>query len=157
MTQPEPLAWHTTPLTGADFANWEPLRQGYVALYRAAVPQTTTALTVERLTGTTEPMGGSPVRDGGAGAGAVAGMVNGIDHRSCWTPGDDCCLQDLFVTPRARGTGAGRAPIAAVITAARDRGRARVYWLTHETDREAMALDHRIAERSRSLQYRQML
>jgi len=141
-------------LTAADFAAWEPLWQGYLRFYQASVPDSTTALTFARLTGGSEPMGGFLARDAG---GAAIGMVNWIDHRSCWTPGDYCYLQDLFVAPGRRGSGVGAALVAAVRAAAQARGCSRVHWLTHETNADAMVLYDRVAERSGFIQYRQRL
>jgi GNAT superfamily N-acetyltransferase len=38
-------------------------------------------------------------------------LVHSTYHRSTWTTGDSCCLQDLFVADDARGSGIGRALI----------------------------------------------
>jgi GNAT superfamily N-acetyltransferase len=84
-------------------------------------------------------------------------MANWIDHRSCWTVGDYCYLQDLFVQPDRRAAGVGALLITAVGAAAKARGCSRLYWLTHETNTAAMALYDRVAERSGFVQYRQML
>ena len=40
-------------------------------------------------------------------AGRVVGIVHYLYHRSCWTVGDYCYLQDLFVAADARGKGVG--------------------------------------------------
>jgi GNAT superfamily N-acetyltransferase len=76
-----------------------------------------------------------------------------MDHRSCWTPGDYCYLQDLFVAETARGEGVGTALIEAVAEAARARACSRVYWLTHETNLKAQGLYEKIAARSGFIQY----
>src|SRR5690606_41353595 len=86
--------------------------------------------------------------------GRAVGMVHWIFHRSCWTAGDYCYLQDLFVAQDVRGGGHGRALIEHVYAQARAVNAARVYWLTHETNHTAMQLYDRIAERPGSLQYR---
>ena len=52
--------------------------------------------------------------------GEFRGIVHYLFHRSCWTIGDYCYLQDLFVAEGARNLGLGRALIAAV-----ENGRAR--------------------------------
>jgi GNAT superfamily N-acetyltransferase len=140
-------------LTAADFAAWEPLWQGYLVFYKTSLPESTTRLTFERLTGGSEPMGGFLAW---RGARAV-GMVNWITHRSCWTPGDYCYLQDLFAAPDTRGEGVGRALIEAVYAEASARGCSRVHWLTHETNTDALQLYDRIGERSGFVQYRKIL
>ena len=76
--------------------------------------------------------------------------------RSCWTIGDYCYLQDLFVAEGARGRGLGRALILAVEQLARAAGASRLYWLTHETNAVARALYDRLAERSGFIQYRKL-
>ena len=64
----------------------------------------------------------------------AVGIVHWITHRSCWTIGDYCYLQDLFVAPGRRGGGIGRKLIETVYDKARALGCSRVYWLTHETN-----------------------
>src|SRR6266550_2229109 len=72
--------------------------------------------------------------------GRLCGIVHYLFHRSCWTIGDYCYLQDLFVAESARNLGLGRALIAAVEERARRAGASRVYWLTHETNASARGL-----------------
>jgi GNAT superfamily N-acetyltransferase len=140
-------------LAATDFAAWEPLWQGYLVFYKTSVPASTTELTFQRLTSGTEPMGGFLAFDGDR----AVGMVNWITHRSCWTPGDYCYLQDLFAAPDIRGKGIGRALIEAVYAEAKARGCSRVHWLTHETNTEAMQLYDRIGDKSGFVQYRKIL
>jgi GNAT superfamily N-acetyltransferase len=142
------------PLLAADRAEWAPLWRGYLDFYRAAVDATTTETTFARLTGGSEPMGGFLARDGD---GAAIGLVHWIVHRSCWTVGDYCYLQDLFVAAGRRGGGVGRLLIDAVAAKARALGCSRVHWLTHETNRDAMRLYDKVAERSGFIQYRIMI
>jgi len=85
------------------------------------------------------------------------GLVHHIRHRSCWTTGDYCYLQDLFVSPALRGSGIGRKLIEHVYAEASRAGCARVYWLTHETNATAIRLYDRVAERSGFVQYRKNL
>ena len=80
--------------------------------------------------------------------------MHSIYHRSTWTTGDYCYLQDLFVADDARGGGVGRALIEHVYAEARRRGASRVYWSTHESNHNAMQLYDRIAERSGFIIYR---
>jgi ribosomal protein S18 acetylase RimI-like enzyme len=76
--------------------------------------------------------------------------------RSCWTIGDYCYLQDLFVAEDTRDLGLGRALIAAVEERARRAGASRVYWLTQESNVAARALYDKLAERSGFIQYRKL-
>lgn len=142
------------PLTANDRPAWNPLWDGYLRFYKASVPAETSAVTFARLTSGTEPMGGFLAIDAD---GRAVGLVHWITHRSCWTVGDYCYLQDLFVAEDQRGGGIGRLLIEAVYGQARERGCSRVYWLTHETNTQAMTLYDKVAERSGFLQYRKAL
>ncbi len=62
-------------------------------------------------------------------------------------------LQDLFVDPAMRGQGLGRALIEHVYAEAAARGCSRVWWLTHETNTDAMVLYDRVADKSGFVQY----
>jgi len=139
------------PLKPTDRAGWEPLWQGYLRFYETRLPAEVTDLTFARLTDGVEPMGGVV-----AEAGNLVGIAHWIAHRSCWTAGDYCYLQDLFVAPAFRSASIGRALIEAVCDKARSLGCSRVHWLTHETNTNAMRLYDRIAERPGFVQYRRI-
>src|SRR4030081_4017427 len=92
------------PVRGDERADWEPLWKGYQAFYKVVIPDQTTAVTWARLHDPAEPMGvlGAYVDD------RLCGIVHYLFHRSCWTTGDYCYLQDLFVAAGARKLGLGR-------------------------------------------------
>ncbi|HEX7389886.1 MAG TPA: GNAT family N-acetyltransferase [Acidiphilium sp.] len=138
------------PLRHEDHDAWLPLWRGYQAFYKTDIPAEVSAVTWARLLDPAEPMGGALAWNGDA----AVGMVHHIRHRSCWTAGDYCYLQDLFAAPAVRGKGVGRKLIEHVYAVAARDGCARVYWLTHETNTTAMQLYDRIAERSGFVQYR---
>ena len=140
-------------LAADDRAEWEPLWQGYLQFYQTRIAPDVSDLTFARLAGGNEPMGGFVAADENGG---LAGIVHWITHRSCWTAGDYCYLQDLFVAPGLRGRGIGRKLIEAVYDKARSLGCSRVHWLTHETNVDAMTLYDRIADRSGFVQYRKI-
>ena len=153
MTETPAPAVTVRPLRADDHDAWLPLWRGYQAFYRVTIPDATSRVTWQRLLDPAEPMDGAvAVIDG-----RCVGLVHFIRHRSCWTEGDYCYLQDLFVDAGARGRGIGRLLIEHVYAAAAAAGCSRVYWLTHETNREAMLLYDRIAERSGFVQYRRTL
>ena len=141
------------PLQREDHSAWLPLWRGYQAFYKVDIPAKVSAATWDRLLDAAEPMFGALAWDGGRSV----GLVHCIRHRSCWTIGDYCYLQDLFVASDTRGLGVGRRLIEHVYETAARGGCARVHWLTHETNAEAMKLYDRIAERSGFVQYRRML
>ncbi|MBI3900313.1 MAG: GNAT family N-acetyltransferase [Gammaproteobacteria bacterium] len=139
--------------TADDHDIWLPLWRGYQEFYKVELSAQVTRTTWNRFLDRSEPMFGAlALVDGRA-----VGMVHWILHRSCWTVGNYCYLQDLYVATDRRGCGIGRKLIEHVYTAAREAGAARVYWLTHETNTDAMQLYDRIADRSGFLQYRKIL
>jgi GNAT superfamily N-acetyltransferase len=142
------------PLAAADRQSWEPLWRGYLEFYAADVAPEVSGVTFARLTGGREPMGGFIATDD---AGAAVGIVHWLTHRSCWTIGNYCYLQDLFVAPGRRGCGIGRKLIEAVYDKARGLDCSRVYWHTHETNTVAMRLYDGIADRPGFVQYRKVL
>jgi GNAT superfamily N-acetyltransferase len=140
------------PIRADERVDWEPLWKGYQAFYKVVIPDETTAVTWARLHDPAEPMFalGAYLED------RLCGIVHYLYHRSCWTVGDYCYLQDLFVAEGARGRGLGRALIDAVEERARAAGASRIYWLTHETNARARELYDRLAERSGFIQYRKL-
>lgn len=141
------------PFAPEDFDAWYPLWRGYQDFYKVDIPRATSEVTWQRLLDPAEPMFGVFALE----RGRPAGIVHFIRHRSCWTTGDYCYLQDLFVEPSLRGKGAGRRLIEHVYTEATRMGCARVHWLTHESNADAMLLYDRIADNSGFVQYRKIL
>ena len=133
-------------------ADWEPLWKGYLDFYKTSVPQQTYDTTWARLHDPDEPMWllGATVD------GKLLGIVHYLYHRSCWTVGNYCYLQDLFVAQDSRKLGLGRALIEAVYEVAKKEGASRVYWLTHETNATARALYDTLADRPGFIQYRKL-
>ncbi|MBN8919718.1 MAG: GNAT family N-acetyltransferase [Rhizobiales bacterium] len=138
------------PLTGNDRAAWEPLWNGYLAFYKATLPPGTTDVTWNRLLDDAEPM----FVLGAFVDGTLLGIVHYLFHRSTWSAGGYCYLQDLFVAGEARGCGLGRALIEAVYEKAREAGVGRVYWLTHESNATARKLYDAVADNAGFIQYR---
>ena len=141
------------PINAAEHADWLPLGLGYQAFYNTSIPAETSALTWQRFLDPTEPMHAALAwQDGKA-----IGLVHWIFHRSCWTSGDYCYLQDLYVDQNIRGSGAGRALIEHVYAQAKAAGASRVHWLTQEDNNQARLLYDRIATHSGFTQYRHLI
>jgi GNAT superfamily N-acetyltransferase len=132
---------------------WEPLWRGYLAFYRTSVSEQATQTAWDRFHDPDEPM----FVLGAYLEGRLVGIVHYIFHRSTWTIGDYCYLQDLFTSEDARGKGAGRALIEAVYERAKEAGASRVYWLTQEDNATARALYDKLADRPGFIQYRKAL
>ena len=140
------------PFQSDDRQAWEPLWQGYLTFYKSSLASDVTEETWRRLNDPAEPMHGLvAVLDG-----RIVGIVHYIYHRSTWTTGNYCYLQDLFTAEEARGQGAGRALIEAVYGRAREAGASRVYWLTHESNATARVLYDRVADFPGFVQYRKL-
>jgi GNAT superfamily N-acetyltransferase len=138
------------PVAAGDEPAWRRLWQAYLAFYETELPEAVYASSFARLTDPT-------VRDYN-GLLAVAGetpvgLVHYIFHRHGWHLADVCYLQDLYVAPEARGTGAGRALIEAVYAAADAEGAAGTYWLTQSFNTTARQLYDRIGTATPFVKY----
>ena len=136
-----------------DYRRWLPLWREYQRFYNADIPDETTQMTWRRLLDSREPMWGALALQGDR----ALGFVHWIYHRSCWTVGDYCYLQDLLVDSEARGQGLGRSLIGHVEREARSANCSRVYWLTQESNVQARILYDSVAENSGFIQYRKVL
>lgn len=140
-----------------DFDAWLPLWDGYNAFYGregpTALPRETTRLTWARFHDPAEPVHALVAER----AGELVGLAHYLYHRSTSQPALVCYLQDLFTAQGARGLGVGRRLIEAVCAEARAAGCTRVYWQTHESNAQAMALYEKVARRSGFLVYRRDL
>ena len=140
------------PVGPSERTEWEPLWKGYLDFYETVLPAATYDATWARLQDAGEPM----FVLGAYVDGRLAGIVHYLYHRSCWTVGNYCYLQDLFVAQDSRKLGLGRALIEAVYEVAKKEGASRVYWLTHETNATARALYDGLADRPGFIQYRKI-
>jgi GNAT superfamily N-acetyltransferase len=141
------------PIENNDFDIWLPLWKDYQRFYEVDIPESVTRETWTRFLNPDEPMHAALAM---AGEHAF-GLVHSIYHRSTWTTGDYCYLQDLFVAADARGGGIGRALIEHVYADAKHRGVSRVHWLTHETNHRGMRLYDSVGARSGFVQYRKSI
>ena len=140
------------PVAKDERAAWEPLWQGYLQFYKASITAANSDVAWERFHNPDEPM----FLLGAYVDGKLTGIVHYLFHRSTWTPGNYCYLQDLFVTDSARGLGVGRALIEAVYEKAKAAGASRVHWLTQNDNAQARILYDQIADNSGFMQYRKV-
>jgi GNAT superfamily N-acetyltransferase len=137
-------------LAAADFAAWERLWLAYLRFYRAEVTSAVTAATFRRLCDQTDGMIGLVASDD---QGELTGLAHLVFHPSTWSADPDCYLEDLFVTPAARGTGTARQLLEAAFAEARSRGAARTYWETQEFNAPARSLYDQVAHRTSFIIY----
>ncbi len=132
------------PVTAADRAGWDPLYAGYAAFYRVTQTPQMRDRVWSWLMDAGHPVTGFVAEE--------AGRLTGLAHcrpfarpLSATTGG---FLDDLFVAPEARGSGAARALIEAV----RDHGKAQgwsvIRWITAEDNARARALYDKLAVRT---------
>lgn len=138
-------------LVEADYAQWLPLWRGYQTFYNVTLGDAIDRLTWSRLHDAAEPMFVLGAFDA---QNRLVGIVHAIYHRSTWTEGMYCYLQDLFTVPESRGSGVGRALIEAVSAHAKEAGAGRLYWLTHESNQAGRALYDKVAQNAGFIQYR---
>jgi GNAT superfamily N-acetyltransferase len=140
-----------------DYDEWLGLWEGYNAFYGrsggSALSPDITRMTWARFFDAYEPVHALVAESGGR----LLGLAHYLFHRSTIAIAPSCYLQDLFTGEAARGKGVGRALINGVYEQAKLAGSPRVYWQTHETNRTAMQLYDKVAERSGFVVYRKML
>ncbi|MBN7757871.1 GNAT family N-acetyltransferase [Nitratireductor aquimarinus] len=138
------------PLARSDEPEWRRLWTAYLEFYKTSVPEEVYATTWERLfdDGDYEPNGLIAEVDG-----KPVGLVHYMFHRTCWTVGNNCYLQDLYADPAIRGKGIGRALIEAVYEKADAAGAANVYWMTQDFNETARKLYDRIAKLTPFIKY----
>jgi GNAT superfamily N-acetyltransferase len=135
------------PLRPGDRECWDVLAQGYKTFYETVLPETAYDRAWQRL------MAGDAIHGLGAHLeGRLVGIAHYLFHANVWTA-DVCYLQDLFVDDAARGRGAARALIEAVVEDARQRGAARLYWMTRDDNATARALYDRVARHNGFIRY----
>jgi GNAT superfamily N-acetyltransferase len=136
-------------LVPADCDEWTSLWNGYLAFYEHELPDDVTETTWQHLVGDDESMVGL----GAVDQGELVGICHLVFHPSTWSASTYCYLEDLFVHPRRRSTGAGRALIEAAEDTARQAGSTTLYWQTHETNATARRLYDRVARHRGFLVY----
>lgn len=141
------------PLLADDYETWLELWKGYQIFYETSIPETVSRESFRRMVDPAEPTAGALAMRGDD----AIGMVNWIFHRSNWSIGDYCYLQDLYVSEHSRGSGVGRLLIEHVYAEAGKAGCPCVYWLTHETNATARILYDRIAKHQGFIKYRKDL
>jgi GNAT superfamily N-acetyltransferase len=129
-------------LRGEDWDDWRALWTGYLAFYRAALAEETGRASFERMCEGRDGMFGLIGLDDSGGG---VGMADCVIHATTWSEQPTCYLEDLFVTPAARGQDLGRALLEAVKAQASARGAGRVYWHTQQYNGRARSLYDQVA------------
>ena len=138
------------PLKAEDKSRWLELWDGYLTFYETSLSNEQTELTWKRLMDSNYGVFGLIAEKDGA----IVGITHFMFRPSTWAPKDYCYLEDLFVDPTVRGSGAGRALINRVIELAKEHGAGRVYWTTKENNAQARILYDSFIKVSEFVQYR---
>ena len=138
------------PLHRDDRDAWAALWKGYLDFYKTELGPEIYDSTFERLLGD-DPQDFSCLL--AEVDGVPVGLTHYLFHRHGWKIENVCYLQDLFVSPDVRGTGAGRLLIEGVYAAADAAGSPTVYWLTQEDNVAGRRLYDRIANLTDFLKY----
>ena len=136
-----------------DLQPWADYWAQYQAFYQVELGQTITERTWARFFDPAEPMHCAVATDGEQ----IFGFVHYVFHRSTWGRNDFCYLEDLFVSPSARGRMIGKRLIEFVQGQARQQRCDRLYWHTQETNKTAQRLYDWIAEKPGVIEYRMPL
>lgn len=136
-------------LKPGDEAAWREMWDRYLAFYDTSRPEEVFAQSWDWLMQGAHGMHGAIAEADGR----AVGIVNFLYHHWFWARAPKVYLNDLYVDPAARGTGAGRAMIEYVERHAAENGAVSIYWLTAEDNAVARRLYDRIAQKSDFVHY----
>ncbi|MFM8632645.1 MAG: N-acetyltransferase family protein [Candidatus Nanopelagicus sp.] len=136
------------PITPADKPRWLELFKEYIVFYKSNLSDQQYELTWNRIHSPFNINGLLAEKDG-----QVVGLTHYIFRPSTWEVEDFCYLEDLYVDPKVRGGGVGRALIKAVEEIAIAKGSKRLYWSTAPDNEAARKLYDKVAICNR-VQYR---
>ncbi len=137
----------------ADEAAWRLLWGQYLAFYDVSLSPAITSRTWQRLMDENSRLSGrfAFVDD------TMVGFALHHHHVSTWTEGDDCYLEDLYLSAAARGCGIGRALLDDLRALAKAKGYKRLYWHTDEGNTTARRLYDHYAKTDGHVRYRMAL
>lgn len=135
-------------VTAADEARWRELFTAYGVFYETAF----TAEVLDRVWTQLLADGSGIDALVAEQDGRVVGIAHYRSHPDTFSGGLDWFLDDLFVDPAARGTGAGRALIETIAEKSAGTGGS-LRWITADDNHTAQALYDRVATRTRWVMY----
>ncbi len=139
------------PVRPADETAWRALWHGYLRYYETDLSDAIYATSFARLC---DPDIADYRGLIATAHGRQVGLAHLIFHRHGWKLESVVYLQDLYVAPDMRGTGAGRALIEGVYAAADAAGCPEVYWLTQHFNAPGRRLYDRVGELTPFIKYR---
>ncbi len=133
-----------------DRAEWDCLYAGYAAFYKVDQDQAMRDRVWSWLQDPDHEVEGLLAVDG---ANRPLGLTHFRPYARPLMAGTGCFLDDLFVAPEQRGSGAAEALIRAVEAEARQRGWGLVRWITADDNYRARGLYDRLAQRTMWVTY----
>jgi GNAT superfamily N-acetyltransferase len=133
-----------------DETRWRKLWADYITFYGVSIAPDITDMTWRRIF---DPASAIFMRVAEVN-GEVMGFALCLTHEGTWIRTPDCYLEDLFVDAAARGKGVGRALLDDLISLCKERGWARLYWHTEETNATARKLYDSYVESDGHIRYR---
>ena len=128
------------PITVGDKARWLELFKEYIIFYKSKLPDEQFELTWQRINSDFNINGLVAELDG-----KVVGFTHYIWRPDTWEAEDFCYLEDLYVDPKVRGGGVGRALISELEKIATKAGSKRLYWTTAPDNEVARKLYDKVA------------
>ena len=128
------------PISQNDKTRWLELFKQYIEFYKSRLSNEQYELTWQRINSEYNMHGFLAEKDG-----QIIGLAHYIFRPDTWEVADFCYLEDLYVDPKARGVGIGRALIKAVEQIAIEKGSKRLYWTTAEDNDVARKLYDKLA------------
>jgi len=128
---------------------WRELFAQYTRFYEREPDEAITRHVWSRIMDPAAPVHAIVAADGEG----VVGIANYLLHESTGAIAPVCYLQDLFVDPAMRGSGAGKALIDWLVAETAAQGWSRLYWSTKENNYRARALYDKYTPHSGFLRY----
>jgi GNAT superfamily N-acetyltransferase len=128
------------PINPEDKVAWLRLFKDYICFYKSELSDEQFELTWNRIQSDFNINALVAEVDGEA-----VGIAHYIFRPSTWAVEDYCYLEDLYVDPKVRGGGVGRALIKELETIATSKGSKRLYWTTAHDNATARALYDKVA------------
>lgn len=136
--------------TEKDRAGWEALWRAFCTHFDTDLSPAVNDGLWQRITDPAQPINCLLAFDA---QGQPVGLTHYVLHLHTWSLRTICYLEDLYVAPVARGSGAAPRMIAALKQMGERQGWRRIYWHTHEDNYRARSLYDRIARRTDYVRY----
>ena len=128
------------PITQSDKTRWLELFKEYIVFYKSSLSDAQFELTWQRINSEFNIKGLVAEVEN-----KIVGFTHYIWRPSTWEVEDFCYLEDLYVDPKNRKSGVGRALIKAVEEIASAKGSKRLYWTTAPDNETARKLYDKVA------------